>query len=72
VIVAEQVVTRTSSPAAKAVVRTLEMSYFHLLGGKVYSAEEICDWMNAAGFNGIRRKSLLKAPGNSIFTGIRG
>lgn len=66
IVIAEQIAGKASGSAGRAVAQILGMSYFHLLGGRVYSFEEISDWLAAAGFGSPRRKNLLKAPGNSL------
>jgi 2-polyprenyl-3-methyl-5-hydroxy-6-metoxy-1,4-benzoquinol methylase len=66
VIIAEQIAGRASGSAGRAVAQILGMSYFHLLGGRVYAFEEIAAWLAEAGFTYPRRKNLLKAPGNSL------
>ncbi len=43
------------------VTHILGMGYYHLLGGQVYTFEDIQGWLMAAGFGTIRRKSILQA-----------
>jgi 2-polyprenyl-3-methyl-5-hydroxy-6-metoxy-1,4-benzoquinol methylase len=66
IVIAEQIAGGASGSAGRAVAQILGLSYFHLLGGQVYTFEEMAGWLQAAGFHYPRRRNLLKAPGNSL------
>jgi len=51
---------------APAIAKLLGMSYFQLLGGRIYPLEEIAGWLTTEGFSNLQRKNLRKAPGNSL------
>lgn len=63
----EQVRDAAPLPLTRAVSRILSVAYRHLIGGQVYAAGEIQDWLRQSGFRRIRRKSLLKA-GSALIT----
>ena len=71
VAVVEQVTGKAPSPTSRAFARLLGLSYFHLLGGRIFSFEEIAGWLEDAGFQNRRRINLLKAPGNSLILGTK-
>jgi len=71
IVVAEQVASRSTGRAGKAVVRVLEMSYFQLLDGQIYTYAEITGWLEAAGFSRLRRINLFKAPGTCLILGLQ-
>ncbi len=71
IVVAEQVAGKAPGPASKAFSGALGLSYFHLLGGRIFSYEEISGWLGAAGFGEMRRVNLLRAPGNSLILGTK-
>jgi hypothetical protein len=54
-------------PMATLITRILGMSYYHLLGGQLYSFEVVAGWLTAAGFVDIRRKNLLQVGSSLIF-----
>ena len=66
IIIAEQIAGKATGSAARAVAQILGMSYFHLLGGRTYTFEEIAGWLTIVGFGQPLRKNLLRAPGNSL------
>lgn len=66
VIIAEQVAGKAPGPTSAALARMLGLSYFHLLGGQIFTYDEIVRWLTVAGFTNPRRISLLKSPGNSL------
>lgn len=69
IVLAEQVKGRTTGRAAKAITHVLEMSYFQLLDGQVYTYKDIAGWLEAAGCTRLRRMNLLKAPGTCLIVG---
>lgn len=69
VIILEQMPGATPLPLNNAIVRILGMSFFHLLGGQVYDANEIQSWLATAGFSAIRRTTIAKA-GSVLLTGV--
>jgi SAM-dependent methyltransferase len=66
VVVLEQVAGKMRPGAGGAINQLLAVSYFHLLGGQVYSFNEVSSWLAAAGFTDTRRKNLLRTPGSSL------
>jgi predicted O-methyltransferase YrrM len=72
IVVAEQVAGKAPGRAAKASAAMLGLSYFHLLGGQIYTYDEIAGWLTDAGVSGLRRINLLKAPGTSLIIGTKG
>ena len=66
VVIAEQLAGRSGGAAARAAAQLLGLSYFHLLGGRLYSFKELAGWLTAAGFANPRRVNLLRAPGSSL------
>lgn len=61
VIVLEQIHNVAPLPLTNTVSHILSMAYYHLIGGQVYTFENIRDWLEQAGYNDIRRKNILKA-----------
>jgi len=72
IVIAEQVAGEAPGPTADALTRMLGLSYFHLLGGQIFSYDEIVRWLTIAGFTHARRSNLLKAPGNSLIVATKG
>lgn len=60
-VVLEQIHGTTPLPVMDGVTHILGMAYYHLLGGQVYTFEDIQGWLKAAGFGNIRRKAILQA-----------
>lgn len=58
-------------PMVRAISRILGVSYWHLLGGKIYTFEEVADCLRTAQFAKVRRANLLKAPGISMIFGTK-
>ena len=56
-------------PISRAANNILGLSYYHLLGGKVYSYEQVESWFRAAGYSNLKRINLRKVPGNSLMIG---
>jgi len=67
IIIGEQFPDSAPSKTGKAVVNLLDMSYLHLLGGRVYTYPQLISWLAAAGFGGTRRKNLLKLGSSLVF-----
>ncbi|MCB9450469.1 MAG: methyltransferase domain-containing protein [Anaerolineaceae bacterium] len=60
-VVLEQVHGISPLPLTDAASHILSLAYYHLVGGQVYTADEIQDWLVQAGFSTFQRKSILKA-----------
>lgn len=60
-VVLEQIHGTSPLPVMDGVTHILGMAYYHLLGGQVYTFEDVQGWLMAAGFGTIRRKSILQA-----------
>lgn len=67
-IILEQLPGVAPLPLMDSVVQILSMSFFHLLGGQIYTFEEISGWLHEAGFSDIGRKNILKA-GSALISG---
>ncbi len=61
VVILEQVHNITPLPLTNTVSHLLSLAYYHLIGGQVYTADEIDAWLLAAGFGSVHHKSVLKA-----------
>lgn len=72
VVVGEQVAGSTGRSAGGQLAELLGLAYYLLLGGQIYEARTITGWMHAAGFGKLRRRNLIRTPGNSIFIGTKG
>lgn len=68
-VILEQVETNLPLPMSRAVNNILGLSYYHLLGGQVYTYEQVESWFQAAGYGDIQRINLRKVPGNSLVIG---
>ena len=69
IVILEQVHNVSPMPMANTVSHILSMAYYHLIGGQVYTAEEIERWLTQAGFASVQRKSILKAS-SVLVTGV--
>jgi hypothetical protein len=61
VIIMEQIAGMGLLPIQETTVRILGMSYFHLLGGQVYTFDDIEQWLTSSGFGNIQRHNIFKA-----------
>jgi hypothetical protein len=68
-VVLEQFGTEMRLPMSRAGNNILGLSYYHLLGGQVYSYEQVEGWYAAAGYIDINRIQLRSVPGNSLVMG---
>jgi SAM-dependent methyltransferase len=71
VVILEQLVGKVPGPTARAINAIFQLNYFHLLGGSIYSFDEIAGWLADAGFTTPRRVNLLKAPGSALVLATR-
>jgi cyclopropane fatty-acyl-phospholipid synthase-like methyltransferase len=69
-VILEQFGTNLPMPMSRAANNILEMSYYHLLGGQVYSHEQVENWLCTAGYSNLKRINLRKVPGNSLVIGV--
>jgi SAM-dependent methyltransferase len=69
-VILEQLAGVAPLPLMDTVVQILSVSFFHMLGGQVYTFEDISGWLREAGFGVIRRKNILKA-GGALITGTK-
>jgi SAM-dependent methyltransferase len=65
-VILEQLTGVAPLPLMDTVVHILSVSFFHVLGGQVYTFEDISGWLREAGFRDIRRKNILKVGGALI------
>ena len=68
-VILEQFGTNLPLPMSRAANNILGLSYYHLLGGQVYSYEQVESWFRAAGYSNLKRINLRKVPGNSLIIG---
>ncbi len=61
--------TRASRPDQLAAL--LHLHYFLASRGGVFAADTLASWLAAAGCRGVRRRSLRRAPGLSLFSAYR-
>lgn len=71
VIILDQIPGVSPLPLQETIVRLLSLSFYHLLGGRVYSAAEIQGWLQAAGFVRVQRRNIPKA-GSALLIGAKG
>lgn len=69
-VILEQFDTNLPMPMSRAANNILGMSYYHLLGGQVYSHEQVENWLSKAGYSNLKRINLRKVPGNSLVIGV--
>lgn len=67
VILLEQIPGSAPLPLAEAAVNILGLSYYHLLGGRAYSIEDIQEWQAQVGFQHMSRTNIAKA-GSALIT----
>jgi ubiquinone/menaquinone biosynthesis C-methylase UbiE len=60
IAIVEQLPDSAPLPVMKTVGQILSASFFHLLGGQIYTYDEIVGWLQKAGFKAARRKNILK------------
>jgi len=70
-IIAEQLAGRAPLPTANATNAILGLTYFHLLGGRLWAYEDMAGWLTTAGFSSLRRINSPRLPGTSIIVGTR-
>lgn len=63
-VILEQFDTNLPLPMYRVVNNILGLSYFHLLGGRVYAYEEVEGMFWKTGYRYIQRINLRKVPGN--------
>jgi hypothetical protein len=68
-VILEQFGTDMRMPMSRAGNNILGLSYYHLLGGQVYSYEQVESWYSTAGYKDIKRIQLRSVPGNSLVLG---
>jgi hypothetical protein len=69
-VILEQFGTNLPLPMSQAANNILGLSYYHLLGGQVYTHAQVVSWFQAAGYGNIQRLNLRKVPGNSLVIGV--
>ncbi|MDQ2996180.1 MAG: methyltransferase [Chloroflexota bacterium] len=72
IVIVEQLADKAPGPTTRAVGQLLGLSYFHLLGGQIYTFDEVADWLRAAGFTQPQRKNLLKSSSGSLILAAKG
>jgi cyclopropane fatty-acyl-phospholipid synthase-like methyltransferase len=68
-VILEQLGMNLPMPMSRAANNLLGLSYYHLLGGQVYSYEQAENWFQTAGFGNLKRINLRRVPGNSLIIG---
>lgn len=71
VIILDQVDEKLPGATVNAVVQLLGLSFFHLLGGRVYPYDAIASWLRNVGFAEVQRIRLLKNLGSSLIVGSK-
>ena len=71
VVILDQMGDRAFGPMMRAANSLIALTYFILLGGQTFTYEEVEGWLREAEFAVVSRKSLLKAPGTMMITGVR-
>lgn len=61
VVILEQIHGTSPLPLTSAVAHILSMTFYHLLGGRVYTEADIRGWLHAAGYTDFRRGNILRA-----------
>lgn len=51
-------------------INILGLSYYHLLGGKVYTQREVESWFKDSGYGDIQRINLRRVPGTGMILGV--
>jgi len=72
VVVLDQLDKSIPMATLDATARLLALSYYHMLGGRVYTFDEIAGWLEAAGFREVQRIDLIRVPGNALILGHNG
>jgi SAM-dependent methyltransferase len=68
-VVGDQLVGDVTGSTARAITGLLGLAYYHLIGGQVFSFEQVAAWMGQAGLRDIRRVNLRQTPGHSLVFG---
>jgi SAM-dependent methyltransferase len=71
IVVLEQVDENTPLPLNNTAVKILDLTYFHTLGGQVYSYAAIEHWLYEAGYKTVERLDMIKVPGNALVVGTK-
>lgn len=72
IAIVEQLADKAPGPTTGAIGQLLGLSYFHLLGGQIYSFAEVAAWLHSAGCIQPQRKSLLKSSSGSLILARKG
>lgn len=70
IIIAEQLPDSSMLPIFKPITQILSASYFHLLGGQIYTYSEITNWLVQTGFHDPHRTNLMRA-GSSLISATK-
>jgi hypothetical protein len=65
-VIVEQLAGPALGPGTQAGNTMFGLTYFHVLGGGIYTYDQIVGWLAATGFGPARRINLLRAPGSSL------
>jgi SAM-dependent methyltransferase len=60
VVIMDQLVGKSGSPIAETIARVMSLSFFHMVGGQIYTYDEMQRWLTQAGFGNIELKRGLK------------
>lgn len=71
IVVWEQFTNTIAGPMSTAFNGLLALGYHHLMGGRMYRSDDVERWLTVAGFRGLRRVGLLRAPGSSLILATR-
>ncbi len=69
IVILEQIHGVSPLPITSAITHILSAVFFHLLGGQVYTDDDLRGWLAQAGYTNVQRKNILKA-GSAVITGV--
>lgn len=70
-VIGDQFTGAVGGPAVQAVTQIFGLSFFQLLGARVYPFEDAAIWLSSTGFAQAQRIKLVKNPGISIILSTR-
>ena len=66
IVIQEQIASAASSPAGRATVQFLGLTFLAALGGQTYEFDQVANWLTTAGFSTPNRVNLRRIPGVSL------
>jgi 2-polyprenyl-3-methyl-5-hydroxy-6-metoxy-1,4-benzoquinol methylase len=71
VVILEQFAGKLPGSFAKIFSSVVDVNYFHMVGGKGYTEDELAELLQEAGLTSIQNISLRSLPGNGLVWGIK-